>query len=954
LIRLAAALCTAALEPAPRLAAADAPSQPGREHLLMDANWRFAFGSPVDPSRDFEYATGYFSYFAKAGYADGPASPKFEDAAWRVLDLPHDWANEAPFAAAASPSHGNKAVGRGFPDRTVGWYRRKFTIPASDLGRRISVEFDGVFRDSVAWVNGFYLGRHASGYTGFQYDLTDYLNYGGENVISVRVDASMEEGWFYEGAGIYRHVWLTKTAPLHVTPWGTSVVTALENDWAQLTVRTTVANDGFAPATFDVEQSLLDASGQALATVTTPGITAPAGAAVDVAGRLDVAHPRLWTLESPVLHRILTVVRSGGVEVDRRETTFGIRTATFDPDHGFFLNGRRVEIKGTNDHQDYVGVGIAVPDSMHEDRILRLKAMGSNAVRCSHNPPSPAFLDACDRLGMLVIDENRMMGTSPEALGQLESMILRDRNHPSVILWSIGNEEWAIEGNIKGARIAKTVESHAMRLDPTRRVTAAISGGWGGISSVIDVAGYNYVKQSNSDKQHADYPGQPGIGTEESTTRQTRGIYVEDPSRGYVAPQKDAPSGGNAETGWQYYAAREYLAGLCYWTGFDYRGEPEPYGWPQVTNNSGLLDICGNPKDTYYYLKSWWTDAPVLHLFPHWNWSGREGQRIDVLCYSNCDRVDLLLNGRSLGAQDVPRNGHLVWSVPYEPPVLEARGYRAGALVATDRVETTGRPARLLLTPNRTRVRADGTDVALFTVSGLDKEGRVVPTADNLVHFQVSGGRAIGVGNGDPSCHDPEVFVDDVRQVLVGDWRGRISGTAGGSPAPAEDLAPLPKLGNWKAPLPKPDEVYQLASSFTLGEVAAGDRWRLTLPALGKKASVWLNGRLLAGDLDTSSSGIDLAVDAASLQAGLNRVQLVVVPFADKTNHIPELTRLGAVEVVTPARPWERRLFNGLAALVVESGTEAGPIRVTASSDGLEGAESVVGAEAASPPPSVP
>jgi beta-galactosidase len=926
----------------------------GREQLLLDARWRFAFGSPVDPSRDFEHATGYFSYLAKAGYADGPASAKFDDAAWRVLDLPHDWANEAPFSAAASPSHGNKAVGRGFPDRTVGWYRRRFTIPASDLGRRISVEFDGVFRDSVVWVNGFYLGRHASGYTGFQYDMTDYLNYGGENVISVRVDASMEEGWFYEGAGIYRHVWLTKTAPLHVTPWGVSVLTALERDWAQLTVQTTVANDGFTPATFDVEQSLLDASGQVLATVTTTGATAAAGATVDVSGRLDVAHPRLWTLESPVLHRIVTVVRSAGVVVDRRETSFGIRTATFDPDHGFFLNGSRVEIRGTNDHQDYVGVGIAVPDSMHEDRILRLKSMGSNAVRCSHNPPSPAFLDACDRLGMLVIDENRMMGTSPEALGQLESMILRDRTHPSVILWSIGNEEWAIEGNIKGARIARTVEAHALRLDPTRRVTAAISGGWGGISSVIDVAGYNYIEQSNSDKQHAEYPKQPGVGTEESTTRQTRGIYFDDPAKGYIAPAKNAPSGGNMELGWQHYASRPYLAGLFFWTGFDYRGEPEGHGWPQVTNHSGILDICGNPKDGFYYLRAWWTSQPVVHLFPHWNWSGREGEAMDVWCYSNCERIELVLNGRSLGARDMPRNGHLEWQVPFQPGVLEARGSRDGNVIATGRVETTGKPASLRLSPNRPSIRADGLDAVVFTVSALDEQGRPVPTADNLVRFTVTGGRALGVGNGDPASHEPDVFLDAVRQVAVENWTGRIAGPGNGSPGPADALQPLPRLGNWKAPLPKPGEVYELAAAFTLDGTQPGDRLRLALPALGSRTALWLNGRLLARDQDTPPRGLACDLDPADLQAGPNRLQLIVTPYADGTNHMPELTRLGAVQVVTPAPQWQRRLFNGFAEVVVRGNAGSSPVRLTAEAESLAPAECTVAALPAQQPPSVP
>jgi beta-galactosidase len=920
----------------------------------MDADWRFAFGDPADPSKDFDYAVGYFSYFAKAGYADGPAGAKFDDSAWRRLDLPHDWAVEAPFAPTASSSHGYKAVGRGFPWRSIGWYRKTFSIPASDLGRRISVEFDGVFRDCVVWVNGFYLGRHASGYTGFRYDMTDYLNYGGDNVVTVRADASMEEGWFYEGAGIYRHVWLTKTAPLHVAQWGTFVTTELKEKAAEVRAVTSVANEGAADSTFDLEQTITDPEGRIVATGAVAGAAVAAGATADLTCVLAVPDPRLWSPDSPALHRLVTVVRAGGAVVDRYETVFGIRSAAFDPDRGFLLNGRRVELLGTNNHQDYAGVGVAVPDALHEDRIARLKEMGCNAVRCSHNPPSPEFLEACDRLGLLVIDENRMMGTSPEALGQLESMITRDRNHPSVVLWSIGNEEWAIEGNIKGARVAAAVQAFARRLDPSRRVTAAISGGWGGISSVIDVAGYNYIKQSNSDKQHADYPSQPGVGTEESTTRQTRGIYFDDPARGYIAPARNAPSGGNMELGWKYYADRPYLAGLFYWTGFDYRGEPEPYGWPQVTNHSGILDLCGNPKDGYYYLKAWWTGRPIVHIFPHWNWTGREGEVMDVWCYSNCERLELFLNGRSQGARDMPRNGHIEWHVPYEPGVLEARGTRGATVTATDRVETTGKPVRLRISPNRSAIRADGRDVAVFTVSAQDDQGRTVPTAGNLVRFTVAGGSAIGVGNGDPSSHEPDVFIEDVRQVAVGGWKGRIAPAGTVSPGPAEALEPMARLGNWKAPLPKPGEVYEFLAGFTLAEVAPRDRWRLSLPALGTTTSLWLNGNLLAKDQDTSAKGVALALDPAGLRAGTNWIQLIVAPYTGRTNHIPELTRLGAVQVVTPASPWQRHLFNGLAEVIVRGGTAGGPIELTAEAENLVPAKSLITGEPSSAPPSVP
>jgi beta-galactosidase len=920
----------------------------------MDANWRFAFGHPFDPAQDFDHATGYFSYFAKAGYGDGPAAAKFDDSAWRQLGLPHDWAVEAPFAANASPSHGYKAVGRRFPERSVGWYRKSFFIPAADLGRRISVEFDGVFRDSVVWVNGFYLGRQPSGYTGFHYDLTDYLNYGGDNAIAVRVDATMEEGWFYEGAGIYRHVWMTKTSPVHVAHWGTVVTTAMQDDSAEITARATVANEGPAGATFDLEQSVEDAGGRVVASGAVRSVALAAGATGEFPCVLAVPHPQLWSLESPALYRLVTTVRAGDAILDRYETRFGIRTAVFDPDHGFFLNGRRVELKGADNHQDHAGVGVAVPDALQEFRIGRLKEMGCNAYRCSHNPPTPGLLDACDRLGFLVLDENRLMGPSPDQLGQLECMIRRDRNHPSVILWSLGNEEWAIEGNIKGARIAASMQAFAQRLDPTRRITVANSGGWGGISSVIDVVGYNYIRQSNTDKQHADYPRQPGVGTEESTTRQTRGVYFDDQPSGHLAPLMDASSGGNMELGWRHYAERQWLAGLFFWTGFDYRGEPNPFDWPQVGSQSGILDLCGFPKDGFYYLKAWWRDEPLVHIFPHWNWPGREGQKIDVWCYSNCNEVELMLNGRSLGAKAMPRNSHLEWPVAYEPGVLEARGSRDGRVIVTGRVETTGKPVRLALTPDRAAIRADGEDVAVFTVSALDERDRLVPTAGNLVRFAATGGRIIGVGNGDPASHEPDRFVDALRLLAVEDWRGRIAPPGTTAPSAPESLPPFPRLGNWKARLPVPGEVYDLSATFFVDAIPAGTEWHLFLPALGMRTTLWLNGREEARDLDTSASGPALRLDPSRVLNGPNRVQLIVTPYGDGRNHMPELTRLGAVRVVTPAPQWQRRLFNGLAQVLVQGPRAPGSIRLTSQADDLRPAEARVTAQSALLRPAVP
>jgi beta-galactosidase len=944
-------LFVAAVFAASAFAANDPVQSPPRERLLMDAGWRFAFGHPYDKARDFFHGTGKFSYVTKAGYADGPAAAAFEDRGWRRLDLPHDWAVEAPFDAKASASHGYKASGLDVPERSIGWYRKTFAVPASDLGQRISVEFDGVFRDSVVWVNGFYLGRHACGYTGFGYDLTDYLNYGGENVIAVRVDATMEEGWFYEGAGIYRHVWLVKTAPLHVPQWGTYVTTEVGEGAAIVNARTTVANDGVNAAAFDVEQSIVDPDGREVATGAVRALSLEAGSTGEFPCALNVLHPRLWSLESPALHRLVTTIRMGGAVVDRYETPFGIRTIRFDPDHGFFLNGRHVAIHGTNNHQDHAGVGVALPDALQDFRVARLKEIGVNAYRSSHNPPTPEFLDACDRLGLLVLDENRLMGVSPEQLGQLESMIRRDRNHPSVIAWSLGNEEWALEGNIKGARVAASMQAFAHRLDPTRRTTYANSGGWGGISTVIDLVGYNYINQSNPDEQHAKFPNHPGVGTEETTTQCTRGIYFDDPSRAHLSPQLKGDTGGNSEKGWNYYAARPFLAGLFYWTGFDLRGEAWPSGWPGVVSNFGFLDACGFPKDTAYYIKSWWTDEP--HLYPHWNWAGREGQEFTVGCFSNHEAVELFLNGVSLGKKDMPRNGHLEWKAAYAPGALEARGYRGGKVVATTRVETTGAPAQLMLAPDRTVIAADGADTVVFTVSAHDAQGRTVPTAGNLVNFEVAGGRIIGVGNGDPGCHEPDKFTETVALFTVEDWRGRIAPAGTAAPSGPESQQPFPVLGYYQAPLPKSGEVYDLSGTFTLPAVPGG-ALELHLPTLGAKTTIWLNGRELARDIDTTKVGPGLRLDAAQLVAGVNRVQLIVTPFDDKLNHIPELTQLGSVHAVTPAPQARRSLFNGLAQVIVQSTREPGEIHLTARSEGLFPAEATVTARLATPRAAVP
>jgi beta-galactosidase len=744
--------------------AADSP----RERLLMDSNWLFSLGHATDVAKDFDHATGEFSYLAKTGFGSGASAQKFDDSGWRELNLPHDWAVELPFCERGSKSHGYKAIARNFPENSVGWYRKAFTVPASDLGKSISVEFDGVFRDSLVWINGHYLGREESGYSSFSRNLTEFLNYGGENVITVRVDASLEEGWFYEGAGIYRHVWLTKTAPLHVEKDGTWVTTELKENAADVTARVAVVNEGAEAATFDIEQAILDGAGKTIASAQSKQLNIPAGGRGEFSQMLPVSQPALWSLETPHLQKLVTTITSNGAVVDRYETTFGIRSIRFDANEGFFLNGKHVKLKGTNNHQDHAGVGAAIPDALQEFRIAKLKEFGCNLYRASHNPPTPELLDACDRLGMLVIDENRLMGTTDFHHDHLRRMIHRDRNHPSVILWSVGNEEWKIEGNDQGRRIATTMQRWVKQLDPTRPVTAAISGGWGsGISETIEVAGINYLDNMKkggftTDQWHARRPAQPTIGTEECAFNQTRGIYFDDRAKCHLRAYDWDPSdwGASLEQAWSHYAERPFLSGMCIWTGFDYRGEPTPFGWPAIGSQFGILDQCGFPKDGMFYLKSWWTDEPVLHVFPHWNWSGKEGQEISVWAHSNCDEVELFLNGESLGRKAMVRNSHLEWPVKYTPGTLLAKGYKGGKETLTSKVETTGQPAAVELAPHRATLAADGHDVAVITVRVADANGRMVPTAGNAISFDITGpGKIIGVGNGDPASHEPDQFI---------------------------------------------------------------------------------------------------------------------------------------------------------------------------------------------------
>ena len=630
------------------------------QEMLFDDGWKFAFGNASSPEKDFGRGTEYFNYYTKAAsiHNEGPYAVNFDDSAWRNVQLPHDWVVDLPFAAEASHSHGYKTVGWKWPETSVGWYRKHFFIPAEADGQRVRLRFDGIFRDSDIWVNGFWMGGEKSGYTTASYDIADYLNYGGDNVVAVRADATFEEGWFYEGAGIYRHVWLT----IGETP-------------------------------------------------VNPQLRLP---------KIDI-----------------------------------------DPDRGILVDGEPIRIHGANVHQDHAGVGAAIPDALYVWRIKQLQKYGFNAIRTSHNPASPALLDICDSLGMYVLEETRLMGINEAQLEPLRKMIERDKHHPCIILWGIGNEEWGIEWKDKGERIARTMTEFCHQIDPTRPVVVATSSG-PEIIKGTDVAGYNYILQNPVDKHRADYPSRVAVGTEETSGCSTRGVYYDDVANGRMAALNRSPQGPDSlynciERGLQFYDARPWLAGLFYWTGFDYRGEPNPLAYPATGSEFGILDYCGFPKDEAYFLKSWWTDEPVLHILPHWNLDGHEGEKVSVWVYSNCDEVALSVNGKNLGRKKMPRNGHLEWTAIYKPGRVEAAGYKKGKKVMTETVYTAGAPAKILAKVEPSDIRADGRDLSVVTVVIQDAQGHFAPTACVPVTVKVEGPvHILGAGNGDPAFRGRE------------------------------------------------------------------------------------------------------------------------------------------------------------------------------------------------------
>ncbi len=723
-----------------------------RQRLSLDKGWRFNLGDiafPVITGHSMSYGN------AKAGKSWGAAAPEYDDSNWRMVNLPHDWSVEMPFDSTENLSQGYRK--RGF-----GWYRRSFKLLPSDKGKHIELQFDGIATHCTIWFNGTVVNRNFCGYNSIYIDVTPFAYYGDElNTISIRVDAVQQEGWWYEGAGIYRHTWLVKRNPTHITTDGVFAqpVKNAQGEW-NIPVEATLYNSGKQNTDVEVEVSLLDKMGKQVAQRKTTTPIAFLGKSV-AKMNIPVSNPELWTLDKPTMYQVKTVVREKGNVIDTLLTTCGFRTIKFTVDSGFYLNDKHVKIKGVCNHQDHAGVGVAVPDKLWEFRLRRLKEMGVNGYRCSHNPPSVEFLDACDRMGILVMDENRNFNVTPEYTRQLEWLVIRDRNHPSVILWSVFNEE-PMQGTENGYELVRRMSAVVKTLDTTRPVTAAASGGLGSAKNVghaVDVIGMNY-QVWNYDKVHQDFPNTPITSSEDASAYMVRGEYVTDKKKclhDSYDTQK-APWGTNNRTGWKLVNERPFIAGCYIWTGFDYRGEPQPYSWPAAGASFGLVDQCGFPKNAFYIRKAQWVDYPVLHLAPHWNWPQDQiGKPIKVMGITNVESVKLFLNGKLIEEKKVDKYEMVEWTVPYQPGKLSAIGYNGGKEVVRFAVETTGEPVSLQLIADRKSMVNDGHDAMPVTVQALDAKGRAVPTTNIPVEFEIAGsGEIIGLGNGNPNSHEPE------------------------------------------------------------------------------------------------------------------------------------------------------------------------------------------------------
>ena len=731
-----------------------------RIHKKFNDDWRFYKGDihvqyAIKAGRTggiTDIGKGEDGEWTQIAYNDKEERVTVSEKDWRPVTLPHDWIVEGNFSKEEWDAQGYLPTG-------VGCYRKVFSMPAEMEGRHVEIEFDGVSRNSTVWLNGHLIGNHFSGYTSFSYDITDYLRYGdeGQNVLFVKVDASDFEGWWYEGAGIYRHVWLTITDQLRIEKWGTFITSEVGESSAKVKIETTIVNHGPLPDGGDLLTEIIGPDGNKVGEIKSD-FTVENSDKTTVVQYVDVKDPMLWDTENPNLYKAISTILWDEEVVDNYETTFGIRTIYYDK-NGFFLNGKKVIFKGTCNHQDFAGIGSALPDSINEYKILKLKEMGSNAYRSSHHPATESLLDACDRLGMLVMDENRKLDSSPRGIEDLKSLILRDRNHPSIVIWCLDNEE-VILGTKTGKRIETTLRRITNKLDPTRPTTVAMNHGWNenGYEEAMDLVGYNYGQRGDQYiKDQAAYPDRLMICTESTSSTTTRGIYADDKERGYCTSYETNLASWccTHEKSWKDLLANPRLTGMFVWTGFDYRGEPTPYAWPCINSHFGIMDTCGFPKDAYFYYQAIWRNEPIVHFFPHWSLKA-EGEAVNLRIVGNCDTVELVLNGRSLGERELDKTGHIDWPLTFEKGELVAIGKNGGAEVCRQTSVTAGPAAKIELRTRRALLR-NGEDAIVIEAYTLDANGNFVPYADSEISFDLTeGAKIIGVGNGDPSSHEPD------------------------------------------------------------------------------------------------------------------------------------------------------------------------------------------------------
>lgn len=748
------------------------------EKINMNDDWKFFLGD-LPPHSNTEGWGG-----AKAGgFSFGATARTLNDTRWRTVNLPHDFVSEGLYSQKANTginmtdipemeSMDSRHGAGGYLEGGIAWYRKKFS--ANGLGnKRVYIHFDGIYRNSTIYLNHYIIGIHEGGYDSFYYDITDFLEFENENILAVRVDSNGREGWWYEGGGIYRNVYLEVAENIAVSPYGIRVIAtpSLVDKTAEIDIDVEILNKNIRDVEFTVKSSILDENDNIVAEVFTNGKAALYESTI-VSAHVNLNNCILWDIERPYLYKVKTEIFENDILCDTTLTEFGIREMKFDAENGFYLNGNHVKIKGLCCHQDHAGVGIAEDESIMEYRLMQMKSMGMNAYRSAHSMPV-GIAKLCDKLGILLFAETRRMSTCDNDLKALRMLVKMCRNSPSVFLWGIGNEEVFVQDTPQALRQTITMRTEVRKLDPTRPVTSAVVC-WNGVerfnnarsyeyvTKELDVMGFNYCQTAWED-YHERMPHQPIIVTENSSNSGTRGCYSTDESLGLYCindpENKEKCKSGQkavrknvAEESWAYIAERDYISGVFIWTGMDYRGEPTPLKWPGVYSQFGIFDYCGFPKDNYYYYKSWWQEDDVLHISPHWN---LDCEYTDVYVYSNFEEIELFVNKKSIGKKAMHKNMYLIWkNVKYEPGEVSAIGYRNGVEIKIKYVKTTGVPYKLEAELYKKSIKTNET--AIINVKIMDTNGNVVPTADNLIKFEINGGTLLGTGNGNPGDHDSE------------------------------------------------------------------------------------------------------------------------------------------------------------------------------------------------------